>query len=94
MGGVSATEASVLARDRDNKAMNLLREPERSKEPRDKRRLLSLKDAAIELGVSTATMRRLISTGRLPAVRLTRRLQIDVRDLDRLIQQGKEGGMR
>jgi len=35
--------------------------------------------------------RRLILTGKLPIVRLTRRLQIDVRDLDRLVERGKEG---
>ena len=58
------------------------------------RRLVSLQEAAGVLGVSIATLRRLIWAGKLPIVRLTRRLQIDVRDLDRLIQQGKEGGMR
>ena len=53
------------------------------------RRLLSLKDAASALGVSTASIRRLIWSGRLPAVRILRRIHIDVRDLDRLIEQSK-----
>jgi excisionase family DNA binding protein len=55
---------------------------------------VSLQEAAVVLGVSVATLRRLVWAGKLPTVRLTRRVQIDVRDLDRLIQQGKEGGMR
>jgi excisionase family DNA binding protein len=54
-------------------------------------RLVSLQEAAIVLGVSVATLRRLIWAGKLPIVRLTRRLQVDVRDLDRLIERGKEG---
>jgi hypothetical protein len=37
---------------------------------------------------------RLIGAGKLPIVRLTRRLQVDVRDLDRLIEREKEGDMR
>jgi excisionase family DNA binding protein len=55
------------------------------------RRLLSLKDAAAVLGVSIATLRRLIWGGELPVVRLTRRIQVDVRDLDRLIDRRREG---
>jgi excisionase family DNA binding protein len=52
-------------------------------------RLISLQEAAVVLGVSVASARRLIWTRKLPAVRLTRRLQIDIRDLDRLIEQSK-----
>jgi excisionase family DNA binding protein len=54
------------------------------------RRLLSLKEAAILLGVSTASVRRLIWAGRLSAVRLNRHIRLDVRDLERLIEQAKE----
>ena len=54
------------------------------------RRLLTVREAAAILGTSTATVRRLVATGKLPVVRLTRRLQIDTRDLERLIEQGKD----
>jgi len=54
------------------------------------RRLLGLKEAAIVLGTSPATIRRLIRSGTLSAVRLSRRIQVDTRDLDRLIEQTKE----
>jgi len=53
------------------------------------RRLISLKEAAAVLGVSPASIRRLIWGGKLPAVRLTRRIQVDLRDVDRLIEQAK-----
>ena len=54
------------------------------------RRLVSLQQAAGVLGVSVASARRLVWAGKLPAVRLTRRLQVDLRDLDRLIEQSKK----
>ena len=55
------------------------------------RRLITLAEAAELLGMSTVSVRRLIWSGTLPAVRLTRRIQIDTRDLDRLIDRRKEG---
>jgi excisionase family DNA binding protein len=58
--------------------------------PGQARRLLTLKEAAALLGVSTASIRRLIGAGKLPAVRIQRRIQIDTRDLDRLIEHFKE----
>ena len=57
------------------------------------RRLLSLKEAAQTLGMSVASTRRLIWAGELPVIRLTRRIQVDVRDLDKLIDRRKEGRM-
>jgi excisionase family DNA binding protein len=54
------------------------------------RRLLGLKEAAAVLGVSTVSIRRLIWKGKLPVVRIVRRIQIDTRDLDRLIEQSKQ----
>jgi excisionase family DNA binding protein len=54
------------------------------------RRLVSVAEAAEVLGLSVASIRRLVRTGTLPAVRLTRRLRIDVRDLDRLVEQAKD----
>lgn len=59
--------------------------------PTPNRRLLNLAEAAELLGMSAASVRRLVWAGKLPVVRLTRRLQIDTRDLDRLIDRRKEG---
>ena len=53
-------------------------------------RLLSLKEAGIILGVSTATARRLVWQGRLPVVKLSRRILVDVQDVDKLIEASKE----
>jgi len=53
------------------------------------RRLITLREAADVLSLSVASVRRLVWTGRLRFVRLNRRLRIDVRDLDRLIEDAK-----
>lgn len=54
-------------------------------------RLLGLKDAAAELGLSVWTLRDLIGSGRLKAVQPpgVRRIFIDRRDLDRAIEAWK-----
>jgi len=62
--------------------------PEHTQRPN--RRLVSLAEAAELLGLSVASIRRLVRAGTLPAVRLTRRLRIDVRDLGRVVEQAKE----
>ena len=54
------------------------------------RRLLTLVEAAETLHLSVASVRRLVWTGKLPVVKLTRRLLVDVRDLDKLIEASKE----
>jgi excisionase family DNA binding protein len=54
------------------------------------RRLLSLKEAAEVLGIGLYSVRRLIWTGKLPAVRILRRIQIDTKDLERLIERSKD----
>ena len=54
------------------------------------RRLVSLVDAADMLGLSVASVRRLIWGGKLPAIRLTRRVLVDLRDVDRLIEESKD----
>jgi len=56
------------------------------------RRLINLAQAAEVLGVSIPSVRRLIWAGTLPIVRFNRRLLIDLRDLDRLIDQAKDRG--
>jgi excisionase family DNA binding protein len=53
------------------------------------RRLLSLEEAAGLLGLSVHSLRRLVWDGTLPAIRLTRRVQVDLRDLERLIERAK-----
>ena len=54
------------------------------------RRLLTLAQAAAYLGLSPWTIRELVWKGRLPLVRLTRKLLFDLRDLDRLVEQAKD----
>jgi excisionase family DNA binding protein len=53
------------------------------------RRLLNLRDAAEYLGRSEWALRELIWKGRIPAVRIDRRIQLDLRDLDALIDANK-----
>lgn len=55
-------------------------------------RLLGLEDAGAYLGCTYWTARNLVEAGTIPAVRIPglRRKLVDVRDLDRLIDQWKE----
>lgn len=52
-------------------------------------RLLSTKEAARYLGTSQETIRNLFALGKLPVVRLDRRMRFDVRDLDGLVGDSK-----
>ena len=52
--------------------------------------VFALEEAAAYLALSTWTVRDLVWKGRLPVVRLTRRLHFDRRDLDRLIDHAKD----
>ncbi len=54
------------------------------------RRLLTLKEAADLLSLSIASLRRLISQGRIPIVRLNRRVLIDMKDLEYVVESAKE----
>jgi excisionase family DNA binding protein len=54
------------------------------------RRLISLAEAAELLGMSIPSVRRLIWSGKLHVVKLNRRVLVDLRDLDRLIDQAKD----
>lgn len=58
---------------------------------RDKaiKRLYSLPEAAIYLGRSTWSVRRLIWNGELPEVRAGGRVHVDVRDMDDFIERAK-----
>jgi len=55
-------------------------------------RWLGLRDAAAYTGLSVPTLRKLIREGRLKAYRPTRRINLNIGDLDRLMEGGKEGG--
>jgi excisionase family DNA binding protein len=55
------------------------------------RRLLSVEEAAGYLGRSPAAIRHMIESGKLPAVRIDGRVQLDIRDLDRLVEASKTG---
>lgn len=52
-------------------------------------RLVSLPETAQTLGMSPASVRRLIWQGRLRPVRITRRIQFDLRDIEALIERSK-----
>ena len=56
------------------------------------RRLITLAQAADLLGISVGSVRRLIWAGKLHIVKLNRRVLVDLRDLDRLIEQAKDRG--
>ncbi len=53
-------------------------------------RLLDFRAASRYLSLSYWTMRDMVSRGEIPHVRAGRRVLIDVRDLDRWIDQNKE----
>ena len=53
------------------------------------KRLYSIVEAAVYLGRSTWSVRRLIWSGALPSVRVGGRVHLDVRDMDDLIDKNK-----
>ncbi len=57
--------------------------------PPVRERLLSVREAGNYLSLSHWTVREMIWRGELPEVRIGRRLLVDVRDLDELIQRSK-----
>jgi excisionase family DNA binding protein len=59
---------------------------ESSKTPK---RLYTVQEAAIYLGRSEWSVRRLIWSGELPSVRLVGRVHVDIRDMDSVIEQNK-----
>lgn len=54
-----------------------------------KKRLFSLPEAAVYLGRSTWSVRRLIWGGELPSVRAGGRVHVDVQDMDAFIDKHK-----
>ena len=57
---------------------------------RPTKRLYSLNEAGQYLGRSTWSIRRLIWSGGLPAVKAGGRVHVDIRDMDKFIDQHKE----
>lgn len=53
-------------------------------------RLLSVAQAAEYLGRTPEALRQLIHRGRLPVVKLDRRVQVDRLDLDEIISKSKQ----
>ena len=53
-------------------------------------RLLDVEQAAVYLGCSAHSVRHQLKAGKLPAVRRDRRVFLDVRDLDRVIEECKD----
>jgi len=53
------------------------------------KRLYTIKEAGIYLGRSVYSVRELIWDGKLPCVRVGRRIHIDIRDLDEFIKKHK-----
>ena len=51
--------------------------------------MFTLPEAALYLGRSTWSVRRLIWSGDLPSVRAGRRVHVDVRDMDGFIDRNK-----
>ena len=54
-----------------------------------KRRLYTVDESAVYMGRTLEAMQHMIGAGKIPTVRIDRRVFIDVRDLDRMIDQGK-----
>jgi excisionase family DNA binding protein len=53
------------------------------------KRLYSVEEAAAYLGRSEWSVRRLLWNGLLPEVRIGRRVQVDIHDLDSFIEHNK-----
>ncbi len=57
--------------------------------PNLKKRLYSIPEAATYLGRSVWSVRELIWAGRLPCVKIGRRVHLDVHDLDSFVEKNK-----
>lgn len=59
-----------------------------------KPRLLTVDRAAVYMGRTEEAMQHMVASGKIQTVRIDRRVFIDVRDLERLIQVNKSGVIR
>ena len=57
-------------------------------------RLLTVEQAASYLGRSKEALEHMVASAKIPTVRMDRRVFIDVRDLDSLIDDSKVTGLR
>jgi excisionase family DNA binding protein len=57
-------------------------------------RLLTVEQAAGYLGRSKEAVEHMVASGKIPTVRTDRRVFIDVRDMDRLIEDSKVSAIR
>lgn len=58
-----------------------------------KPRLLSVEQGAAYLGRTKESLQHMIASGKIPTVRSDRRVFLDVRDLDRWIDENKQAGL-
>lgn len=58
-----------------------------AKKERPVKRLLPIKEASVYLGRSVTAVRELIWAGKLPCVRIDRRIHLDIYDLEKVIEQ-------
>jgi excisionase family DNA binding protein len=54
-------------------------------------RLLTVEQAAVYMGRSEEAMQHMVASGKVPTVRMDRRVFVDLRDLERLIEDSKNG---
>ena len=59
-------------------------------QPKVAKRLYTIAEAAVFLGRNKWSVRRLIWAGELPAVRVGRRVHLDVHDMEAFIEKHKE----
>jgi hypothetical protein len=60
-----------------------------SRSNRIPKRLYDLPEASEYLGRSVAGVRALVNSGRIPVVRIDRKVQFDIHDLERVIEESK-----
>jgi excisionase family DNA binding protein len=59
----------------------------------EEKRLLNVTEAATYLDCSIPTLRALIWNGAIPEIRITRRVQVDRKDLDTFIEKMKRSAL-
>jgi hypothetical protein len=84
------TEETEEKKAIENKDLKVLRDGHGLSQPLPvPKRLYSLKEASIYLGRTLWGVRELVWAGKLPIVRTGKRQFVDLRDMDRFIEQNK-----